>query len=155
MIKNVINLFNRNIFFIITLALCQMHFQAFGAKYFIPKTTEIVDGDTFCGGSACTSSDTIIINGGTRAGLTFQDFDGKGSYITVKNDPNVRVILDSNLGAGIGVFTITNCRYVNFTMNNNPNQTYGVKVINGPKNLRSGAIKPTSHVITLRLGILK
>ncbi len=55
------------------------------AIYYVPISTTTVDGDTFCDGK-CASGDTIIIKGGARGGLLFQDFDGAGSYITITNE---------------------------------------------------------------------
>ena len=91
------------------------------ADYPITSATSLVDGDTFCGGSACTSSDTLIIAAGARGGLMFQDLNGNGSYITIKNEvvsPSTPVTITNNNAAGWGVVTIKNCKYIDFRGDN-------------------------------------
>ena len=53
--------------------------QAGAADYTIATGTTTFDGDTDCGGAACTSADTIIIAGGARGRLLIQDVDGDGT----------------------------------------------------------------------------
>ena len=49
------------------------------AEYYVPTSTSIVDGDTFCGGSACTSADKIIITFSTS--WIFDTFEIHHKYI--------------------------------------------------------------------------
>ena len=84
-----------------------------GSIYYVSTSTTIVDGDTFCGGGACTSADTIIIRGGARGSLKFQDFNGAGSYITITNEntnPDSKVVITSNGSGGWGVLSLSNCK---------------------------------------------
>jgi len=104
-----------------------------GSIYYVPTSTTIVDGDTFCGGGACTSADTIIIRGGARGDLLFRDFNGNGSYITITNEnksPDSRVVITNDGSAGWGVLSLSNCKYVDLRGNNDGDITYGIKVIN-------------------------
>ena len=66
--------------------------------YYVPTTTNTVDGTTLCGG-ACTAADTIIIEGGPRGNLLFKDFNGSGSYIPIINEngtSKVEITNDAN-----------------------------------------------------------
>ena len=103
------------------------------ADYYVPTSRSIVDGDTFCDGK-CTSDDTIIIRGGARGSLKFQDFDGAGSYITITNenkDPNSRVVITGNGADGSKkILTLDNCKYVDLRGDNDADLEYGIKVIN-------------------------
>ncbi len=97
-----------------------------GSIYYVPTSTTTVDGDTFCGGAACTSADTIIIEGGARGNLLFQDFDGSGAYIHIVNqniNPDSKVEIN-------GVIQLDNCQYVDLRGDNDPDLTYGIKVLN-------------------------
>jgi len=114
---------------IILFLLCQMPFQAFGATYTIQRITKSVDGDTFCGGSACTSADTIIIEGGPRGSLRLQNFNGNGNYIVVKNDPGNKVVITNDNTVAFGVFSITDCKSLDIRGDNNADD-YGIKIIN-------------------------
>ena len=96
------------------------------AEYYVVTSRTTVDGDTFCGGGACTSSDTIIIEGGNRGNLLLQDFDGSGSYIHIVNqniNPDSKVEID-------GVLQLDNCQYVDLRGNNDDDLIYGFKVLN-------------------------
>ncbi|MCK5271635.1 MAG: hypothetical protein KAJ52_03620, partial [Sedimentisphaerales bacterium] len=87
-----------------------------GSIYYVPTSTTTVDGDTFCGGAACTSADTIIIEGGARGNLLFQDFDGSGAYIHIVNqniNPDSKVEIN-------GVLQLDNCQYVDLRGDNDP-----------------------------------
>ncbi len=97
-----------------------------GSIYYVPTSTTTVDGDTFCGGATCTSADTIIIRGGARGNLLLQDFDGSGAYIHIVNqniNPDSKVEIN-------GVIQLDNCQYVDLRGDNDPNLTYGIKVLN-------------------------
>jgi len=117
-----------------------------GSIYYVPTSTTTVDGDTFCGGSACTSSDTIIIKGGARGDLLFKDFDGNGSYITITNEdtnPDSRVVITQNGSTAWGVVDFLNCSYVDFKGNNDIDINYGIKVINNYD-------PPAAHAVWIR-----
>ena len=91
-----------------------------GANYDVSTGTTTVDGDTFCGGAACTSADTITITGGARGDLTIRDMDGSGTYITITNEAINRVVIthdDSDSENGVLVFD--DCKYVDFKGNGN------------------------------------
>jgi len=112
-----------------------------GAVYYVPTSTTTVDEDTFCGGGACTSADTIIIRGGARGGLKFQDFDGAGSYITITNEntnPDSRVEIDGR--SGFGCLSISNCKYIDLRGNNDGDLAYGIKVINDMTSQTAGTV---------------
>jgi hypothetical protein len=100
------------------------------ATYNVSTSTSTVDGDIFCGGAPCTSSDTIIIEGGPRGDLFFRDFDGSGSYITIQNAAIDRVVITHDGAAGWGILSFYNCKYVDFRGDNNAGFTYGIKVVN-------------------------
>ena len=125
-IKNVVKLF--------AFLVCLLPVWTWAASYEVPTSTSIVDGDTFCGGAACTSADTIIIKGGARGSLKFQDFNGSGSYITITNentDPDSKVEITGNGADGsIKILSLYNCKYVDLGGNNDSDITYGIKVIN-------------------------
>jgi len=93
---------------------------------------DTIDGDTFCGdpSGACTSSDTVILLGGTRGDTTIQDFDGDGSYITITNqdvNPDSKVVIDQD-GSHTWPLKISNCKYVDFRGNNDNDLSYGIYV---------------------------
>ncbi|MCK4627580.1 MAG: hypothetical protein KAT56_01180, partial [Sedimentisphaerales bacterium] len=114
-----------------------------GSIYYVPVSTSIVDGDTFCGGSACTSADTIIIRGGARGSLKFQDFNGAGSYITITNEntnPDSKVEITSNGSGGWGVLSLSNCKYVDLRGDNDSDLAYGIKVINEDVAPKAGTV---------------
>ncbi|MCK5466462.1 hypothetical protein KAI56_03135 [Candidatus Parcubacteria bacterium] len=126
------------------------------ADYYVPTTTSTVDGDTFCGGGKCTSGDTIIIRGGARGGLLFQDFDGAGSYITITNEnknPNSRVVINGM--SGKGCLSILNCKYIDLRGNNDGDLTYGIKVINDNTSKASGAVRVYGESDHIKLGYLE
>lgn len=105
---------------------------SWAASYRVSTSTSIVDGDTFCGGATCTSSDTIIIEGGVRGDLLFKDFNGNGSYITITNqniNPDSRVEITHNGDAGWATLSFNNCKYLDIKGNNDPDLTYGIKVL--------------------------
>jgi len=132
-IKHVLNL--------ISLLLCLLPVWTWAASYEVATSTSIVDGDTFCGGSACTSSDTIIIQGGVRGNLLFRDFNGNGSYITIKNDATNRVVITHDKTAGWGILSFYNCKYIDFRGNNNASFNYGIKVVSdGTPNIPAGNV---------------
>jgi hypothetical protein len=117
----------------------------FAAEYRVSNSTSDVDGATFCGGNACTSSDVIIIEGGTRGSLRLRNFNGNGSYITITNEnknPNSRVVIENTGGVGTGVLSIKNCKYIDLRGNNDPDLLYGIKIFHDtdPRD-RSGSIK--------------
>ena len=117
-IKNTLKLF--------TFLLCLLPVWVDAKDYTVRTGTGIVDGDTFCGGRACTSSDTIILKGGARGNLLLQDFDGNGAYIHIVNqniDPDSKVEIN-------GALQLDNCQYVDLRGDNDPNLTYGIKVLN-------------------------
>ena len=112
---------------------CSLPVWTWAASYEVSTTTSTVDGDTFCGGGQCTSSDTIIIEGGARGDLLFRDFNGLGSYITITNEntnPDSKVVITSDGSVGFGILNLYNCKYVNLRGNNDSDLTYGIKVIN-------------------------
>ena len=112
---------------LILLCLCT---QAWAADYTVSTATTTVDGDTVCGGSACTSADKIIILKGARGDLLIKDFDGDGSYIEIVNeDSDAKVIITSDDTVGYGALSFDNCKYIDFKGNNDSDYTYGIKVI--------------------------
>ena len=129
------------------------------AVYYVEQTTSTVDGDTFCGGVACTSADTIIIKGGARGNLRFQDFNGVGSYITITNentDPDSKVVITNDGTVGFGVLSLSKCKYVDLRGNNDGDITYGIHVINDDSPAaRSGAIRVYGESDHIKLGYLE
>ena len=124
----------KNIFQTILFLFCLLPVWVDAADYFVSTETSTVDGDTFCGRSACTSSDKIIIRGGARGNLLFKDFDGNGSYITITNedtnpDDKKVVITTGNVGPTYAGLELRDCKYVNLEGNNDADLTYGIKVI--------------------------
>lgn len=92
--------------------------SASAATYTVLTSIGTVDGVTFCGGSACTSADTIIIAAGARGGLLFQNFNGNGSYITIKNElksPSTPVTIQND-----GIISINACKYIDLRGDNDP-----------------------------------
>jgi len=123
----------------------------FGANYNVSTGTSTVDGDTFCGGSACTSSDTIIIEGGSRGSILFRDLDGDGSYITIMNEDTNRVVITHSTAPGWGVLNFYNCKYIDVRGDNNSSfawssgcksaECYGILVNNdGSPNTPTGTV---------------
>ncbi|MCK4628779.1 MAG: hypothetical protein KAT56_07225, partial [Sedimentisphaerales bacterium] len=106
-----------------------------GAIYYVPTSTTTVDGDTFCGGGKCTSSDTIYIEG-PRGDLQLRDFDGNGSYITITNKPNHQAVITST-SAKVFTLALVNCSYVDLRGDNDPSNTYGI-VCKSPVSLNEG-----------------
>ncbi|MBW2662558.1 MAG: right-handed parallel beta-helix repeat-containing protein [Deltaproteobacteria bacterium] len=123
----------KNIFQTILFLFCLLPVWVDAADYTVSTGTSTVDGDTFCGGSACTSSDKIIISGGARGNLLFKDFDGSGRYITITNkdtNPNAKVIITTgSMDATYAGLELRDCKYVNLEGNNDADLTYGIKVI--------------------------
>ena len=97
--------------------------SAFGGTYTVTTGTTTVDGDTFCGG-VCDSSDIIEIASGTRGNIIFQDFDGNGSYITIRNVSTGKVTI--NTGGGYGAIELKNCSYIDLRGDNYAGATYGI-----------------------------
>jgi hypothetical protein len=134
-IKNVLKLF--------AFLVCLLPVWTWAASYKVSTTTSVVDGDKFCGGSTCKSSDTIIIKGGARGSLKFQDFNGAGSYITITNEntnPDSKVEIASNGTGGWGVLSLSNCKYVDLRGDNDGDLAYGIKVINDGNPSHSGSV---------------
>ena len=149
-IKNVLKLF--------AFLICLLPIWTWAASYEVSTSTKTVDGDTFCGGSACTSSDTIIIKGGARGGLKFQDFNGKGSYITITNEntnPDSKVEITSDGAGGFGVLSLSHCKYVDLRGNNDGDLKYGIHVINDDTPVHSGAIRVYGESDHIKLSYLE
>ena len=147
-IKNTLKLF--------AFLVCLLPVWTWAASYEVSTTTSVVDGDTFCGGSACTSADTIIIDGGARGGLKFQDFNGKGSYITITNEnknPNSKVEIDGM--SGRGCLSLSNCKYVDLRGNNDGDITYGIKVINDNTSKAAGSVWVYGKSDHIKIGYLE
>ena len=129
-----------------------MSLSIFAADFTVSVDITTVDGDNFCGGSACSSNDTIIIQGGPRGSLLFQDFDGRGSYIKIVNesrDPDGRVEID-------GVLQFDNCKYVDLGGNNDPDLYYGIKVLNDAKPSSSAnSVRVMGKSNHLKLGFIE
>jgi hypothetical protein len=141
---------------IITLVFCLLPVWTWAASYQVSTSTSIVDGDTFCGGGACTSSDTIIIAGGARGSLTFRNFDGNGSYIPIMNEATNRVVITHNARVGWGVLSFYNCKYIDFRGDNNASFTYGIKVINdGSPNTTAGTVWVYGESDHVKLGYIE
>ncbi len=94
--------------------------------YYVYPSDSIVDGRTFCDGP-CTSSDTIIIKGGTRGALEFRNLDGKGNYISILNEDSTEKVVIST--GSTNALTITKSDYVDLEGNTNPDFAYGIKII--------------------------
>lgn len=130
----------RTITFIIFILLL-FSMPVFGANYTILTSTTTFDGDTDCGG-ACTSADTIIIEGGARGDLIIRDLDGSGSYIDIVNEdvnPDAKVIITNDGTGGIGILTFYNCKYIDIKGDNDGDLTYGIKVVNDNVPAHTGA----------------
>ena len=143
-IKNTLKLF--------TFLLCLMPVLVWAADYSVNTSTLTVDGNTFCGGSACTSSDTIVIEGGARGSIWFKNFDGDGSYISIVNqdiNPNSRVVITSSTQSA---FVIEDCKYVDFKGNNDVDLTYGIKVINDGSPVSPNAVRITGQSDHVKIG---
>lgn len=105
--------------------------NAQAATFTVTASISTVDGSTFCGGRACTSADTIIIAAGARGDLLFQNFNGNGSYIAIKNEvknPSIPVTITVNRTVGYGILSIRNCKYIDLQGSNDPNLAYGIRV---------------------------
>ena len=124
----------KNIFQTILFLFCLLPVWVDAADYTVSTRTSTVDGDTFCGGSPCTSADTIIIAGGARGNLLFKDFNGNGKYITITNgdtNPDAKVVITTgSVGAAWAGLELRDCKYVDLKGNNDADLTYGIKVIN-------------------------
>lgn len=104
--------------------------------YYIATSDNVVNGNTFCGGSPCTSADTIIIDGGARGNLSLQNFNGSGDYITIKNEnenPDERVVITSgSSGQMWAALELRDCKYVDLRGDNDADLPYGIKAIQVP-----------------------
>ena len=123
----------KNILATIVLISCMLPVWSWAASFTVSTSTSIVDGNSFCGGRACTSSDTILIQGGNRKDLLFRNFNGNGSFITIKNQgetPDKKVVITSTSSVGWGTLSFSNCKYLDIRGNNDSAYTYGIKVIN-------------------------
>ena len=149
----------KNIFQTILFLFCLLPVWVDAADYLVSTSTKTVDGDTFCGGSACTSSDTIIIEGGARGNLRFQDFNGSGSYITITNentDPDSKVEITNDGTVGFGVLSLTDCKYVDLRGDNDGDLVYGIHVVNDDTPAaRSGAIRVYGESDHIKLSYLE
>jgi len=148
----------KNIFQTILFLFCLLPVWVDAADYLVSTSTSIVDGDTFCGGSACKSSDTIIIKGGARGGLKFQDFNGAGSYITITNEntnPDSKVEITNDGAGGWGVLSLSNCKYVDLRGDNDGDLAYGIKVINDGTPVRSASVWVYGDSDYIKLGYLE
>lgn len=127
--------------------------------YYVENATTLVDGDTFCGGSPCTSADTIIIRGGARGSLRFQDFNGSGSYITITNEntnPDSKVEITSNgANSSTKILNLKNCKYVDLRGDNDPDLEYGIKVINDGTPVSNGTVWVYGESDHIKLGYLE
>jgi hypothetical protein len=116
----------------------------FAAEYRVSSSTSVVDGNYFCGGSACTSSDVIIIEGGFRGPLKFQNLNGNGAYITITNestDPNSQVVIENIDGPGPGLVSLSNCKYIDLRGDGDSDLGYGIKIFHDTYPVgRSGSI---------------
>ena len=101
--------------------------------YYIGTSENVVNGNTFCGGSPCTAADIIIIDGGPRGNLSLQNFNGSGSYIPILNEnasPDERVVITSgSTGEGYAPMELRSCKYVDLRGNNDADLLYGTKII--------------------------
>ena len=114
----------KNVFKTVIFYLCLLPSMLWAGEYTIPTSTTVVDGDTFCGGGKCNSSDTIYIEG-PRGDLQLRDFDGNGSYITITNKANHQAIITSTSKKNF-TLALTNCSYVDLRGDNDPSNTYGI-----------------------------
>lgn len=123
------------------------------ADHTIGLGVSTVDGGTFCGASACTAADTIIIEGGTRGRLILQNLNGNGSYITIKNDASgTRSTLTGSTNEA-ATLLINNCRYIDLRGDGDPhNHTYGINVVNVHS---SGAVKVHGQSDHIGIGYLE
>ena len=134
------------------LALLLIAVPCWGANYTITSTEDTVDGGANVSGKGrcnagyvsyaagpwgvCTSADTIIIDGGARGDLTFQNFDGDPDYITIINEDSTRVVITAT-SATAGIL-IDDCKYINlrgnglsahnWTRDCKTDSCYGIKV---------------------------
>jgi len=138
----------KNTLILVAFLLCLLPALVWAADYTVSTGTSIVDGNNFCGGSKCSSSDTIIIAGGARGGLKFQNFDGNGSYITIKNDNSTRVVITRD---DKGSLTLDACKYVDLRGDSLAGEKYGIKVINDgdPRSASTVRIKGKSGHIKI------
>lgn len=134
----------RQILRIFSILFCLLPAYGWAANYTVSTSNTLVDGDTFCSGSTCTSADTIIIDGGARGSLMFRDFDGSGSYITITNEdtnPDSKVVITGNGANGSEkILYLQNCKYVDLRGNNDNDLEYGIKVINDGSPTCSGTV---------------
>jgi len=126
----------RQILKLLILLFCLLPVWVDAADYTVSTGISVIDGSSYCDG-ACTSADTIIIDGGARGNLLFKDFDGDGSYITIKNEdtnPDERVVITTTgTGETWAGLELRDCKYVDLRGNNDANLTYGIKVIYVPE----------------------
>jgi hypothetical protein len=118
-------------------------------EHYINTTTNIVDGSSY------TPDDTIIIRGGARGNLLLKNFDGNGSYIPIINeDGTSRVEITNDNTVGTGIFSLSNCKYVDLRGNNDGDFTYGIHVRNCDP-ARSGTVKVYGESDHIKLGYLE
>lgn len=127
--------------------------------YYVPTTAKIVDGATFCGGSPCTASDIIIIEGGTRGNLLFKDFNGNGSYIPITNenaDPDDRVIITTgSVGETYAGLELRDCKYLDLKGNNDADLKYGIKVIYDGTPIMASAVRVRQESDHIKIGYIE
>lgn len=99
------------------------------ATYYVERDDTTVDGNTFCDGRKCTSSDTIIIRGGARGNLLLKNFNGNGLYIPIMNEDSAsRVVITQSGSPGWAALSLENCSYIDLRGNNSSSWRYGIKV---------------------------
>ena len=117
-------------------------------EYYVNTTTKTVDG------SAYTSDDTIIIKGGARGYLRFQNFKGDGSYIPIINENGASKVEIDGAVASV-CMSIHNCKYVDLRGNNDSGIPYGIKVINDATSQASLSVKVHGESDHIKLSYLE
>ena len=149
----------KNIFQTILFLFCLLPVWVDAADYTVSTGTSTVDGDTFCGGSPCTSADTIIIDGGARGNLLFKDFDGNGKYITITNEdtnPDAKVIITTgSVGETYAGLELRDCKYVDLRGNNDADLAYGIKVITDGTPVMSSTVRVRQESDHIKVGYLE
>jgi len=149
----------KNIFQTILFLFCLLPVWVDAADYTVSTGTSTVDGDTFCGGSACTSSDKIIIRGGARGNLLFKDFNGNGSYIIITNEdtnPDAKVIITTgSVGETYAGLELRDCKYVDLRGNNDADLEYGIKIISDGSPVMTSAVRVRQESDHIKIGYLE
>ena len=166
---------------LLILSLLLIAVPCWGANYTITDIEHTVDGganesgrgrcnagyESYAAGpwGVCTSADTIIIEGGARGDLKFENFDGVDDYITITNEDSTRVVItDSGEETGTGILILNACNYVDlrgdglstndWVTNCVDASCYGIKVIAGSYQTNAG-VRVKGESSNIKIGYIE